>query len=1398
MHKRIITELEMHEQSDDLAKKIFNKKESEDSDFELSDNLEEFVFDFKIGEKEYSFNNEKIEKIGGMSVFIDRTAVNIKQYINDIIEANSDFLLDIREFTGDQRSYELVEFSLDDLDKVRKEVVLAMELLKNKFKKGDIKEKTVLSRLRKVLELVNNSVESKKCGDIEVEKKNFVKTILTAAQQEFKDLEKNDNINEGVGELEDFENKLKSRLSVVEFRADKEYMALVVKVSRFIKNISKFREFVASKKDDSENINTKKGEVRNEPIKGSNMEEEDVLTFDLSVAEELGEALEREEEKNKVENNEDVLEDEDEKEGSKEGESVSGNVESENNKDGIVDDLVDEDNEKGLDSEEEKEGDFGDKTDQKYGRGVKKSLNRYDRSLMVKKLNTKEEAKLFKKISKIENVDDLWSELGKIGRIKFENDEKIDLGKQVNFIQMIVDDTRRGNVIEESEIEQVTARLGIRRKLNDLLNAEVEQALNSKKKSVSENDSNDKDDNEIEEDEGKWRKFKEKTGELMKNDKVRKQIGLAILKTTRDVAGSVAGVRSLWTTVPFVKQWVGMKMNKRNVNKLFKNLDNKSEVDLGDAYKAEDSVNEVDKLKPGDVIDLKKFDKIEKRIDEMVKGGELSEEEADDYYEKLNNLIENYKEERESLIEGTNKELEDILNEYVKTKVEGAVAAREAVNTAMMASGLASSRWAAYGMMDIVARYKKINKEKGMEGAVDDFINLRGVAETFKEAGDLFKKKENRELGRVLTSIAATGKIARYALISLIGTVDVLGDSLNSFDKNLLSFGEEDVADRLKVNEERVQAEFEKVMAAKGPLEDFSDLSNPTPEVVTDEFADDPVGVDKPEETTVNNLKNGLTEEDLQVEIPTTPEQGDGIKQVFVASDLEGSRIIISERLESEGVSEEVAKAVAQDGVETEAEKTLIKKDISDELKISILKNEVSESDLEKIDYIESGELFGAKTIDGTRGSEELKERILKNIEVSGDVERSIATVYEGEGILHAFRRQLEASPEEFGFDNKGDVKDWSATKAYDIAEKAGYISENGQSEIRISRADHVAYSLKLNDNNLIVEEFEKDAEGLFLDKGTDKLVLDELSNPQEVEKLEQEIQNYEYPYSDEMPKANGNGDLSDEKVIDKQTPSRLDEAVQGFKADDVEGQKEFLTNLDDKIAEAEIDAEAEEKTYLEEVKQEALATQTETLKEEISSDKYDYSNAEVNTIVSGLGSDITERKTDFIENELMDSPDREFAINNLSNIFAVGDRLEGHSYEDVIAAYKDVPDGIHEYKVSFVKFLLNSSEDGVSREGIKEMFGVVSADGSTTLDVKLTNGYLTKIEGVKIGNSEEVFNILIDRTANPPRFGFEVPDGEDVATYGDWGAKKAGLEFSDKNIKEALGDLKEQFSKKN
>ncbi len=277
-----------------------------------------------------------------------------------------------------------------------------------------------------------------------------------------------------------------------------------------------------------------------------------------------------------------------------------------------------------------------------------------------------------------------------------------------------------------------------------------------------------------------WNKKTQEYLSKRRNKELRGQIA----KTAIDTVASIVGVKGLYDVPAYLLQKIGVGKNKKEYKEI-----------LGDLGKEGISEKEMEEKKVREIIKLENIDAMEEKIDNMG----ASEEIKDKLMQELNSLVENYHEERKTLEAGRNEKLTDTLDEYIKTKISGVQATREALNTFFVASGAYGLRGASYGFMDGVDRYLRLKKQAKKKGEKIDIIKdviAGGIKETWQEARlkDI-KGAEKTKTQKGLSAVRAWGKIARYAGIgamvkwhpetagnSIDKALDALGGKVNLGD----------------------------------------------------------------------------------------------------------------------------------------------------------------------------------------------------------------------------------------------------------------------------------------------------------------------------------------------------------------------------------------------------------------------------------------------------------------------------------------------------------------------------------------------------------------------------------------------------------------------------------------
>ena len=209
----------------------------------------------------------------------------------------------------------------------------------------------------------------------------------------------------------------------------------------------------------------------------------------------------------------------------------------------------------------------------------------------------------------------------------------------------------------------------------------------------------------------------EKAKNLFTNKEVMKQVG----KTGIESMASIAGIKSFYDVPAYFKQKFEVIKDKKDYSEIFSNFGNEniSESDIEDKKVAE-------------IVNLDQIDIVQNKIEGMG----VSEEIKNKLTQELNGLIENYHNEMETLKSGENEKLTETLDEYVKTKISGVQASKEALNTLFAVSGAYGLRGLSYGALSVIERHQKLLQEADKEGKEVDFMKdviINGANETFQE-----------------------------------------------------------------------------------------------------------------------------------------------------------------------------------------------------------------------------------------------------------------------------------------------------------------------------------------------------------------------------------------------------------------------------------------------------------------------------------------------------------------------------------------------------------------------------------------------------------------------------------------------------------------------------------------
>jgi hypothetical protein len=284
----------------------------------------------------------------------------------------------------------------------------------------------------------------------------------------------------------------------------------------------------------------------------------------------------------------------------------------------------------------------------------------------------------------------------------------------------------------EKTIEETEAELKNRiRKLEEQQNESEETNSEEEKEQDSESLSpREKEDSK----EGWWERVKE----VLKRKEVQKQVG----KSLGGAVASIAGIKSVYDVPAYVKQKLGVHKEKKEYKELFSNLESQElekeelEREKDKEEKEKEKMKEAEKLekesdaqkakvreaheiskgrkKVGEVIDTGKVEDMQDKVESM----DVSEEIKNKLMEELNTLVEDYYQQAESLQEKKNEQITHALDDYIRTKISGIQAAKEAANSACVGAAFAtggaalSLRGVIYGLVSTAERGKKVKESQ--------------------------------------------------------------------------------------------------------------------------------------------------------------------------------------------------------------------------------------------------------------------------------------------------------------------------------------------------------------------------------------------------------------------------------------------------------------------------------------------------------------------------------------------------------------------------------------------------------------------------------------------------------------------------------------------------------------
>ncbi len=290
-----------------------------------------------------------------------------------------------------------------------------------------------------------------------------------------------------------------------------------------------------------------------------------------------------------------------------------------------------------------------------------------------------------------------------------------------------------------------------------------------------------------------------------------KEISKQIAKTILGTAASIIGVKSFYDVPEYVRE----RFMVRGMFGKGKGVEGSIEELLSARQSLGFDLNmrqiKGEQVEPAPALEKDKDVKqaiadLNKRLKLTREGGQKGSEQRKMIAQLLgeNRVREKISKEERKL------KISEVLNEYTTTKISGIEAAREGLNTFLVASGAYGLRGVSYGIMDAFARCQKLNKEakrKGEKVGVLKDIVLGGLKETWDEMRLKDEGGKKTGLQKTLTGIRAWGKVARYVGIGAMmhWHPETAG---NSLDKALEMFEGKaklsDVANSFKGNIEKL------------------------------------------------------------------------------------------------------------------------------------------------------------------------------------------------------------------------------------------------------------------------------------------------------------------------------------------------------------------------------------------------------------------------------------------------------------------------------------------------------------------------------------------------------------------------------------------------------------------
>jgi hypothetical protein len=252
-------------------------------------------------------------------------------------------------------------------------------------------------------------------------------------------------------------------------------------------------------------------------------------------------------------------------------------------------------------------------------------------------------------------------------------------------------------------------------------------------------------------------------GEVLEEDQEdyeydKKDYATAIATGVLGVAMTYTGTKAIVDILPFLSQKYFTSKERSNI------LDTIKEGDYSVEGEEQTQSN----------VETKK-----QLIAEKIQASEfLTEGKKKELIEKLNGIADKYTGEYATLEEERNAEFAEALKEAIDSRISNTAMLKETLNTALVASGVATLRVAAYTGVSLYERHKRVQAERKAETRQGGYLQemvISGFTETIHglKGGDAETKG-----GRAMTRIKAATTLMRAASLGGLAAGEIFGDGI--------------------------------------------------------------------------------------------------------------------------------------------------------------------------------------------------------------------------------------------------------------------------------------------------------------------------------------------------------------------------------------------------------------------------------------------------------------------------------------------------------------------------------------------------------------------------------------------------------------------------------------------